>query len=241
MDPGKIRHHELRGGGGNNGLAVLIRKGTSSSDNPDTDKGQGFSGHNLQGNECHPAIPGDRNGIYAEVYLTSTGNVRIVDPFVTSELPLPGTAPARLTIKAELQNLTATPQRGVLKGTIGSLTFHQNVSLASHEKKTVTFAPDSHPCLSIASPRLWWPNGYGSPNLYSLNLAFRLADATLSDSKTLRFGIRAVTYDTNGVPGNLKIMVNGVPILPRIRLVIYLCCLIVFFFFSGIIYPKLTA
>ena len=96
--------------GGNNGLAVIIRKGTSSSNNADTDKGQGFSGHNIQGNECHPAIPGDGNGIYAEVYLTSTGRVRIIDPFVVSDLPLPQLSPAKLTIKADLQNLTATPQ-----------------------------------------------------------------------------------------------------------------------------------
>ena len=201
--------------GGSNGLAVIIRKGTASSNNADTDKGQGFSGHNLQGNECHPAIPGDGNGIYAEVYLTGTGDVRIKDPFVVSDLPLPNTSPAKLTIKADVQNVTATTQSGILKGTIGAIAFQQNVCLAAHETKTITFAPNSYPGLSIASPQLWWPNGYGRPNLYSLNLTFHMANASISDSKTLKFGIRKVTYDTNGVPGNLKIMVNGVPIFCR--------------------------
>ena len=42
---------------GANALAVLIRAGTGSSDHAETDKGQGFCGHNIQGNECHPAIP----------------------------------------------------------------------------------------------------------------------------------------------------------------------------------------
>jgi hypothetical protein len=201
--------------GGNNGLAVIIRKGTSSSDNADTDKGQGFSGHNLQGNECHPAIPGDGNGIYAEVYLTSTGNIRIVDPFVASDLPLPATSPAKLTIMTELRNLTATPQSGIVTGTIGTITFQQNVSLAPNETKTITFSPDAHPGLSIASPKLWWPNGYGDPDLYTLNLAVQMKDASISDSKTLTFGIREVTYDTSGEPSNLKILVNGVPIFCR--------------------------
>ena len=200
---------------GKNGLAVIIRKGTSSSDNPDTDKGQGFSGHNLQGNECHPAIPGDGNGIYAEVYLTSTGNIRIIDPFVTTDLPLPNLSPAKLTIKTDLRNLTSAPQSGILKGAIGALTFQQNVSLAPNETRTITFAPEAFPGLNIASPKLWWPNGYGSPNLYDLNLSFQMKDASISDSKTVKFGIRKVTYDTSGVPGNLKIMVNGVPIFIR--------------------------
>ena len=200
---------------GENGLAVIIRKGTSSSDNPDTDKGQGFSGHNIQGNECHPAIPGDGNGIYAEVYLTSTGSIRIIDPFVVSHLPLPATSPAKLTISAELQNLTATPQSGIVKGTIGAIAFQQQVSLAPNERKTIAFTPESHPVLSIDAPKLWWPNGYGAPDLYTLKLAVQMKDASISDSKTLTFGIREVTYDTSGVPGNLKIQVNGVPIFCR--------------------------
>lgn len=198
-----------------NGLAVIIRKGTSSSDHADTDKGQGFSGHNLQGNECHPAIPGDGNGIYAEVYLTSTGNIRILDPFVASDLPLPATSPARLTIRTELQNPTATPQSGIVKGTIGAIAFQQQVSLAPNERKAIAFTPESHPVLSIDSPKLWWPNGYGDPDLYTLNLAVQMKDASISDSKTLSFGIREVTYDTSGVPSNLKIQVNGVPIFCR--------------------------
>ena len=91
--------------GQKNALAVLIRKGTASSDNPETDKGQGFSGHNIQGNECHPAIPGDGNGIYAEVYLTGAGKVRINDPFVESDLPIADNSLADLAVKAEMENL----------------------------------------------------------------------------------------------------------------------------------------
>ena len=200
---------------GKNGLAVIIRKGTSSSDNPDTDKGQAFSGHNIQGNECHPAIPGDGNGIYAEVYLTSTGDIRIIDPFVSSDLPLPATSPAKLTIRTELQNLAATPQSGIVKGTIGAIAFQQQVSLAPNERKAIAFTPELHPVLSIDAPKLWWPNGYGAPDLYTLNLAVQMKDTSISDSKTLSFGIREVTYDTNGVPSNLKIQVNGVPIFCR--------------------------
>ncbi len=198
---------------GNNALAVLIRAGTTSSDHPDTDKGQGFCGHNIQGNECHPAILGDGNGIYAEVYLTSTEDVLVRDPFVTTELPLRDNSVADLTVKADLTNVSNRAESGVLKGTIGDLAFEQPVDLAPHEHKTVTFAPASFPTLHIMSPQLWWPNGYGAPNLQTLHLQFVLPDRSVSDRKTVTFGIRKITYTSS--PEGLKILVNGVPIFCR--------------------------
>ncbi len=199
---------------GANALAVLVRAGTGSSDHPETDKGQGFCGHNIQGNECHPAIPGDGNGIYAEVYLTSTKDVLVRDPYVTTELPRPDNSVADLTVRADLTNVSDRAESGVLQGTVGKLAFEQPVTLAAHEHKTVSFDPASFPALHIASPQLWWPNGYGAPTLQTLHLQFVLPDRSISDSKSVTFGMRKITYDTSS-PGGLKILVNGVPILCR--------------------------
>ena len=43
-------------------------------------------------------------------------------------------------------------------------------------------------------PRLWWPNGYGKPELYTLHLSFSEGTAE-SDVKDVRFGIREITYE----------------------------------------------
>jgi hypothetical protein len=43
-------------------------------------------------------------------------------------------------------------------------------------------------------PRLWWPNGYGKPELYQLRLKFS-GDGGESDSRRLHFGVREVTYE----------------------------------------------
>ncbi|HWD94331.1 MAG TPA: hypothetical protein VG938_18515 [Verrucomicrobiae bacterium] len=51
-----------------------------------------------------PAIPGRNVGIYENVYLSSSGPVTIVDPFVTTDLPLPATSPATVTLKVDLTN-----------------------------------------------------------------------------------------------------------------------------------------
>lgn len=46
--------------------------------------------------------------------------------------------------------------------------------------------------LDIPSPKLWYPNGYGESPLYSLSLTVTSPDGSVSDSKTVEFGIRTI-------------------------------------------------
>ncbi len=46
----------------------------------------------------------------------------------------------------------------------------------------------------MQNPRLWWPNGYGKPELYHLKLSVATG-RDVSDTKQLRFGIREITYE----------------------------------------------
>ena len=65
----------------------------------------------------------------------------------------------------------------------------------------------------MANPKLWWPNGYGPQNLYTLHLHF-VQHGKDSDAKDTRFGIRKITYEMPG-SDNLTISVNGVPVFIR--------------------------
>ena len=67
--------------------------------------------------------------------------------------------------------------------------------------------------LHIEHPRLWWPNGYGSQNLYHLHLDFRI-ERTVSDAQRLDFGVRKISYSVPGTD-TLTISVNGVPVFIR--------------------------
>jgi hypothetical protein len=58
----------------------------------------------------------------------------------------------------------------------------------------VTLASAEFPQLTVQHPRLWWPNGYGKPDLYTLKLAFSDGSG-VSAAKQVRFGIREVTYE----------------------------------------------
>jgi predicted GH43/DUF377 family glycosyl hydrolase len=161
-------------------------------------------------------IPGIRDrdmGIWQGVTLSAAGPVTIADPYVTSDLPLPRTDTADLTIQTTLHNTTDKPQAGTLNGTFGQTTFRRAVTLAPGETKTLTLTPATTPPLHITHPRLWWPNGYGPQNLYTLHLSF-VTGSTVSDAADTTFGIRKITY---AVPGseNLTLVVNGVPVVAK--------------------------
>ncbi len=159
-------------------------------------------------------IPGIRDrdlGIWEKVVLDSTGPVVVRDPYVTSDLKMPGMDSADLTVWATLRNTSDVPQSGVLNGQFDQVSFQLPVTLAANETKSIKLTPADVPQLRLANPRLWWPNGYGPQNLYALNLRFNMHGAA-SDSRSVNFGIRKITYDFPGSQ-NLTISVNGVPIM----------------------------
>ncbi|HSY16796.1 MAG TPA: glycoside hydrolase family 2 TIM barrel-domain containing protein [Candidatus Acidoferrales bacterium] len=142
-------------------------------------------------------IPGIRDrdaGIWQDVILRATGPVTIGDPQVITKLPLPDTSRAEVTVQAELHNTTATVQTGVFKGAFEGVKFEQPVTLQAGETKMVSFAPGDFPQMTVQHPRLWWPNGYGNPELYHLQLDFVTGDKKEPDEKKLHFGMRELSY-----------------------------------------------
>ena len=160
-----------------------------------------------------PTIPDRDTGIWQKVYLSATGPVVVRNPYVSTNLPLPRTDSADLTVQATVENVADEAEQGVLQGEIGNIRFARTVNLAPHASELVTFDAKDTPVLHIESPRLWWPNGYGAQNLYSLHLSFNIG-RQLSDTDEVTFGIRKITYT---VPGSntLTISVNGVPVFIR--------------------------
>lgn len=142
-----------------------------------------------------PAIRDRDAGIWQDVILRATGPITIDDPQVITELPLPATSRADVTIQTELHNVSDSSQRGILKGAFEGVQFEQAVVLPAGETKTISFSPKDFPQLTVQHPRLWWPNGYGKPELYHLQLHFVTDDGKESDNATLHFGIREMSYE----------------------------------------------
>ena len=174
------------------------------------------------------SFPPDRNaGVWKRVYLSTTGPVSIRNPYVATDLPLPATTPASLTVYCDLTNHSSQPVSGVLTGEITrdgkpTIRFEQPVSLFRNEVKEVSFSPDAFPELLVGDPDLWWPYRWGPANLYHLQLQFKVKDE-VSDAQGIEFGIRKITQhrdnDTSfpaiGAGGNFYLQVNGKDYLIR--------------------------
>jgi hypothetical protein len=165
-----------------------------------------------------PIIPGREIGIWNNVHVETTGDVELMDPWVITDLPLPKTDRADLTVKTELRNNASRRESGELIGQIGNLTFHQEETLEPGQTKLVAIDKFNCPQLSLPHPRLWWPNGYGNQPLYTLKLRFE-SGGKVSDSLSLNFGIRKILYlITNAIDSTnpmLTLSVNGRRILLR--------------------------
>jgi hypothetical protein len=196
--PGDPHEHTIRDGVGKNGGITAIDGPTFLS---------------TIGWDWIPAIRDRDTGIWQKVFISASGPVVIKDPLVTTDLPLPKIDSADVAVQAKVENVSDVPQKGVLKGTFGDVSFQQSVEVAPHSSQTVSFDPKTTAALHVVNPRLWWPNGYGPQNMQQLHLSFEV-DGKASDRRDVSFGIRKFSYS---VPDseNLTISVNGVRVFIR--------------------------
>lgn len=142
-------------------------------------------------------IPGVRDratGIWQEVTLKATGPVRLGDPHVVTDLPLPDLTRASVSLSVPLGNDTGRAVAGLLEASFEGVLLGRRVVVPPGGTE-VRLSPSEFPQLNVRNPRLWWPNGYGSPELYRLTLKFSAAGGAESDSRSLRFGIRELSYE----------------------------------------------
>ncbi|SDE47321.1 Beta-galactosidase/beta-glucuronidase [Mucilaginibacter pineti] len=156
-----------------------------------------------------PYVPGLNSGITDKVYLTNTGDLTIQDPWIQTKLPT--NARADLSVALEVKNNTTAGQQGYIKGVInpGNIEFSQKVFVDANGSTTVKMDKRYFSQLMIHSPKLWWPNGYGDPNLYDCKLSLTVGDQ-VSDVQHIKFGIKRYSYDTVGHV--LHVAINGTPV-----------------------------
>lgn len=153
-----------------------------------------------------PYVPGLESGITDKVYLSTTADVSISDPWIRTKLDVK--QKAALELQVELNNASPQKQKGILTGLIqpGNIIFSQEIDLEGYQQKQVLLDTGRFKQLIIEHPRLWWPNGYGEPHLYTCDLKFSI-DTITSDSRKITFGIKEYSYDTIG--NVFHISING--------------------------------
>lgn len=184
--PGSIREKTAQSSASNGGIL--------GADNP--------TFHASVGWDWISTIRGRNIGIWNDVYLTASGDVTIQDPFVRTTVDGPDCRQAGIFISATLKNNSTESVSGRLCGSFGPLSFSENLSLEPGEEKSVTV-----PQLKLDNPKLWWPAGYGDPELYDVSMSF-VQGESVSDECAFKSGVREMTYryEDNGV---LSVYVNG--------------------------------
>lgn len=162
--------------------------------------------HSTVGWDWIPTIRGRNMGIWNDVFLTHTGAVTIENPFVHTVLPLPDTTIANVFVEVTLKNHLSEPVSGKLSGKYGNATFVQEVSLSAFEAKLINLDASTHPSLKLQNPKLWWPKGYGAPNLYDVELKFT-ANGKISDKTGFKSGVRQMTFNEDN--SILNLFING--------------------------------
>ena len=140
-----------------------------------------------------PYVPGRLAGITGNTYLMVTGDVVMEDPWVRSELPT--LQKAELSISTNVRNASSSPKKVVVSGVIqpGNISFSKEVRVEGGATTELSITKDDIAQLVIDQPKLWWPNGYGDPNLYTCKLTCSV-DGEVSDVKDLTFGIKKYEY-----------------------------------------------
>ncbi len=154
-----------------------------------------------------PAVRDRNMGIWQPVFLSSSGTVTIEAPHVLTMLPnLPDTSRAGLNINMKLVNHGSHSQNGKLNVAIQPKNFHgkeihfsRSEKVRSGQTKSVALSYKKIKQLIIQNPRLWWPNGYGKPNLYTLKISYKSSGQT--SQKSMTFGIRSVNSKVTNVNG----------------------------------------
>ncbi|RZA00031.1 MAG: hypothetical protein EOP47_15185, partial [Sphingobacteriaceae bacterium] len=151
-----------------------------------------------------PKTPGKSIGISDKVYLSASEDVTILDPWIRTKELLSNNTSAKLAFTTGLKNHSDKAQSVVFTAIVspGNFKISATIPLAAKEFKTIAPAD-----MIMSNVKLWWPNGYGDPNLYNIKLVCSV-NGKVSDSTSFKFGIRKYGY-TNDKNGVLNIYING--------------------------------
>ena len=145
--------------------------------------------------DWQPAARDRDMGITEDVFLSFINEVELQDVYITSDPNLPEADYADMVISASLVNHSAEEKQGTVSGQIinslDTINFNVPFTLSANETQKLFLDHNNVPELRIQNPKLWWPVGYGEPNLYEVKLVATAGDGSRSEV-TENHGIRRI-------------------------------------------------
>ena len=199
---------------GNNRLAVLVYPPDSVGNPNGGQGGDGTIGRNVSnqfvaGWDWIQPIHDRNTGIWDKVTIEETNAIRLKNPCVVTLVPekrFPDQpqAPAIIRASVEIQNPTNESISGTVQYTLDGQVVSKEVLL--QPKSAVEVHMPDH---TLANPKLWWPNGYGSQALYAMAFQFMSSDRSILDEEGVTIGIREIQTRWNVQTRSREVLVNG--------------------------------
>jgi len=177
--PGIPQEQSIKGGPGPDG-------GTLAIDGPTFVATEGW--------DWIPAIRDRDTGLWQGVSLMESGSVTFGDPKIVTRLPLPDVSSADVELHLPVHNSTAASMHVVVAVEFEGVHIKMPATVPPGDT-ILNLLPRDFAQLHLVHPRLWWPNGYGEPNLYHLKLQLLSGTGAISDERESTFGVREVTYE----------------------------------------------
>lgn len=164
--------------------------------------------------DWNPYPPDKNMGIWQDVYLLVTGNIRLDSAVIFPTLS-ESMDEATLEVRVFASNAGSSPVKFSLlariEGAGCQIRIEKAVTLDAKERKEIVLDKTAFDDLILKEPRLWWPSQFGEPYLYKMRLS-AIEDDGISDVEDINFGINEIRSELNG-EGNLLLKVNRKPVL----------------------------
>ena len=146
------------------------------------------------------------SGIWRPIMIEAYDNMRITDLSFSTK-----------SIKGDTATLSALVQVQTNQTIEASVDFYiQNTKIASTKQIFEKGISTKFCNLLIKSPKLWWCNGLGEPNLYNIKCVVSKGDLIL-DEKTQRMGIRTIelVHKPDSIGKSFYFKLNGIPVFMK--------------------------
>ena len=155
--------------------------------------------------DWHPRPNDSMMGLTGEVFLRTSGGVRLDNPAVATKVTK-DLSSASLNLYCDATNMTNADITGTVKAEIKDpagktvAIVQKTVKLISKlYNQDISFKSKDFPALTLANPELWWPYMSGDQPLYNIEWSFSV-DGDVSDTLNHRAGLRQVDVDINTTP-----------------------------------------
>ncbi|MBR4959311.1 MAG: hypothetical protein IKY52_00260 [Clostridia bacterium] len=146
-------------------------------------------------------------GLWRDVTLYSRKKTRLTQTYFAVSSANEGAATLRWAFRFATETTDLEEFRITVDGVCGESTFSFRI------KPNFTSMNGAH---TVRSPKLWWPKGYGEPNLYTVTTRLWQGEEIV-DEKTETIGLRSIRLERDFTPGKQKFCfyVNNTPVFCR--------------------------